>query len=416
MSLTSFIARRYIRSSSRDQFFSFISVLTIAGIAIGTAAMIVVLSIINGFEDELRERFLAANAHVMMYRSPDGIQNIWGVEKELREMFPISSEVITGAAPFIHREAMARQGLRLVNVLVRGTDPKKRETVQPIRSYVSPPEALDQLSAEVRSGVGSHKPRAIIGSGLARILEIELGDSIALISPKSQDFLGEFISFRVVGWYNSGHAHYDDKLVILSLPAAQKLADMPRRVTGLEIGLHKPWKDAERVQHALQQRYPSARVTRWQEYNQSMFEAIRYERVLISLLVALVALVGGFNILTTLFVSVFQKERDISLLRALGCTRREVMSLFIKQGFYMGLWGSCWGLLLAVLLSLFLEKSQIIALPKVYMLANLPVEYSPWVYGITCGISLLIATVAGILPSRVATQHDLSSSLKCRAT
>ena len=413
MQLTSFMARRYISSHGSHHFFSFISILTMAGIAIGTAAMIVVLSIINGFETELRNRFLAANAHIMMYQLPRGVKDSEKVEERVGEIF--SPEVITGIAPFIHQEAMVQQGSQLLNVLVRGTDPKKRESVQPIGSYVSPETALSKISAEITAPSLSPRPGVIVGVGLAKKLGVELGESISVISPESEDLLGEFRSYRVVGWYNSGHAHYDDKLIILSLKAAQQLAHMPDSVTGLEIGLVEPWQDAEKVQSEIRKQFPAFIVKRWQEYNSSMFEAIRDERMLIALLVALVALVGGFNILTTLFVSVFQKERDISLLRALGCTKIEVMSIFVKQGFFMGLIGSSCGLILALVLSYVLEKYQIIALPEVYMLANLPVEYDPWVYGMTCVVSLIIATVAGILPSRASAQHDLSSSLKCRA-
>ena len=413
MQLTSFIARRYVSSHGSRHFLSFISLLTVAGIAIGTAAMIVVLSIINGFETELRNRFLAANAHIMMYRLPKGIRNAEELERSVMRMFP--REVVTGVASFVHQEAMAQQGASLVNVLVRGTDPAKREHVQSIRSYVSPGGALSALSQEMSESSLPPRPGAVVGVGLARSLNLKLGDTLSLISPQSEELLGEFHSYRVVGWYDSGHAHYDDKLVILSLRAAQQLAHMPQMVTGLEMGLVRPWEDAEQVQQQLRKSFPSFVVKRWQEYNSSMFEAIRDERTLIALLVALVALVGGFNILTTLFVSVFQRERDISLLRALGCTKIEIMSVFVKQGFFMGLLGSGLGLVLALSLALALEKYQIIALPEVYMLANLPVEYDPWVYGLTCMVSLVIATLAGILPSRVSAQHDLSSSLKCRA-
>lgn len=410
-SVTSYIARRYIFSKDAHGFLWFISILTILGVAIGSAAMIVVLSIINGFEDQLRARFLAANAHIIMFRFPNSLKAYTQKEHEVKA---ILAEDIQGIAPFIHMETMAIHGERFVNVLIRGIDAVKREAVQPLKDFIYPKNAYyaldDQASQHTTSG---SSPPVIIGSGLARILTLKVGDIISLVSPYENSILGQYHDHRVIGIYDSGLSHYDDKLIITSLQTAQTLFHMEDAVTGLEIGLHDPWQSLS-LKQLLSQKFRSFQITHWQEYNKSFFEAIKYERTMIGLLVALVALVGGFNILTTLFVSIFQKERDISLLRSIGCTRQDIVYIFIQQGFLIGTIGCILGVILALIICASLEKYQFITLPDVYELASIPIEYNPMVYGITCVCAIIIATTASIIPARNASTNDLSTSLKCR--
>jgi lipoprotein-releasing system permease protein len=186
----------------------------------------------------------------------------------------------------------------------------------------------------------------------------------------------------------------------MSLPTAQRFFNMGHKVTGLEIGLEKPW-DSPKIAEKMSAKYTLS-IKEWQSFNRPLFEAMQMERVVILLITGLIAGVAGFNILTTIFVAVSQRQRDISILKALGATNRQVLLLFIKQGIYIGVIGGLIGMGLAVLISAVLERYQFVDLPDLYLLARLPVSYEWWVYAVVGVVSLVIAVVAGLFPAWIA--------------
>jgi len=405
MNFSSFAALRFLRTHREHSSLSWITSLSIAGIAIGVATMIVVLSVINGFESELRNRFLAANAHVLMYRFPSGLKDVDHWEKNVKKF--IGSE-LTGISPFIHAETMGRKEGLIHAVLVKGIDPVKRQSVQDLKNIIRPVTALDRLEDEMLL-VGQGKslpeiPSIILGIRLLEVMNAKVGDVVELIAPRSdnsEDPLGEVQKFKVVGVYDSGLQHYDVKLAILSIPASQRLFGMGQIVTGIELGLKDPNKSQE-IAKKLDEHY-NLSVKEWQSYNHNIFEAMKTERILIAFMVALIAFVASFNILTTLFVSVTHKQREISLLKALGTPNRHVLRIFLKQGSFLGLFGGIIGIFLALILGYIIENYRIIDLPDIYLLAKLPVQYDWRVYAGVAGAGVLIASLAGLYPAWVAT-------------
>jgi len=403
MSVSSFIARRYLRTSGEDSYISWIASLSIIGIAIGIAAMIVVLSVINGFETELRNRFLAANAHVLAYRFPAGLKDYDRWETLFKKDF---GKEIKGISPFVHHETMVRKHSIMHAMLIKGISPSKRNAVQNVEDIVRPFSALEILQKEEdlarKTGVRPKIPAIIIGNGLLSLLQSKVGDIVELISPTTDDPYGQFREFKIVGVYDSGLQHYDNRIGVMSIPAAQDLFRLGNIVTGLEIGLHEP-DNSTTIADEMLGKY-SLSIKQWKSYNRNIFEAMENERVVIGLIVWLVALVAGFNILTTLFISVIQKQKDISVLKALGASNRQILSLFLKQSMYMGVIGSIFGVVLAYGIGKALEHYQFIKIPEVYLLASLPVEYDWKVYvSVTAG-SLLICAFAGLYPALAATK------------
>lgn len=406
VSVTTFLARRYMQAGRNNRFFSWISVLTIAGVAIGVAAMIVVWSVINGFEAELRQRFLMANAHVMAYRFPHGLANPEQWAKTIQQDF---GDRVRGISPFIHYETLAKKDSILHSVLIRGIDPALRDKVQSLSPITQPKAALGLLQKEVDDAANKRSappvPSVVVGSGLLSLLDAKVGDAIELVEPEANN-LAEMKKFKVVGVYDSGLKHYDNKIVLMSIPTAQRFFGMESRVTGLEVGLHKPW-DSPKIAEEMSAKY-SISIREWQSFNRPLFEAMQMERVVILLITALVAGVAGFNILTTIFVAVSQRQRDISILKAIGATNSQILTLFIKQGLYVGIIGGIIGMILAAAISGFLERysSRFIDLPDLYLLARLPVAYDWWVYVAVAGFSLLIAVAAGLVPAFLASRVD----------
>ena len=340
MSVTTFVALRYMQAGRNNRFFSWISALTMTGVAIGVAALIVVWSVINGFETELRKRFLAANAHVMAYRFPHGLSNPdqWAqvIEKDFKS-------VVKGISPFIHYETMARKDSILHAVLIRGIDPAKRAHVQNLDIITRPVESLDLVQQEIKLFESQKKippqPSVIVGSGLLSLLDAKVGDQIDLVEPDNKN-LATMKSFKIVGVYDSGLKHYDNKLILMSIPVAQDFFKMDTRVHGFELGLYKPW-DSQSIAEAMSQKY-SISIREWQSFNKPLFEAMQTERVVILVITGLVAAVAGFNILTTIFVAVSQRQRDISILKALGASNRLILTLFSNKGIISVSWEALW--------------------------------------------------------------------------
>ena len=413
MAVSQFIAMRYMKASRENRFFSWIAILSIAGISIGVAAMIVVLSVINGFEMELRQRFLAANAHVLAYRFPAGMES---PEKWADIFMKDFGSDIQGVSQFIHYETMARKGALMQAIMVRGIIPTLRAKVQNLESITDPPAALNELQQEMDRVKGGEKvpevPSVIAGRGLLKLLDAQIGETIQLVSP-DPDSLGEMRPFKVVGAYDSGLKHYDNRIVIMSLATAQSFFKMGNKVTGLEIGLKNP-RGSAKVAAAMQDKY-NLTIKEWQSFSRNLFEAMQMERAVIALLVFLVGGVAAFNILTTLFVSVTQKQVDISILKALGASRGQILSLFVTQGLIMGIIGSLIGSVLAFGISHFLEwlsQRHVIDLPDLYLLARLPVSYDWLVYVAVSGFGMLICVVAGLYPAFVATRVPPSAGFR----
>jgi lipoprotein-releasing system permease protein len=403
MAATTEIAIRYLKAGRENRYFSWIATLSVVGIAIGIAAMIVVLSVIDGFENELRNRFLAANAHIMAYRYPAGLQDPERWESLVKADF---GKNVKGVSPFVHAETMARKTQMLHAMLIKGIDPAKRVKVQDVTNIVRPLSALTALEDEVGLAKAGKPlpqvPAIIVGVGLLKLMQAAIGDTIELISPGSDDPFGQFRKYRITGVYDSGLQHYDNQLGILSVPAAQELFHMGKVVTGIEIGLYRP-EESVKVADAMAGKY-SLSIKEWRSYNSNIFEAMENERVVIGLIVWLVALVAGFNILTTLFVSVNQKQRDISVLKALGATNSQILALFFKQSMLVGALGTGFGVVLAYAIGHLLKSYQFVEIPEVYLLATLPVAFDPRVYMGVAASGLLICAIAGLYPSWAATR------------
>jgi lipoprotein-releasing system permease protein len=406
MGFAVFVARRYLMADRQNRFFSWIAALTVLGVAISVAALVVVWSVINGFERELQNRFLAANAHILAYRYPHGLVNHDKWIDTIRQDF---GDKITGMSPFVHYETMAQHGSIMHGVLIRGIHPEFRKDVQSLAGLVEPADAVDQLQKEIDSKVVPKVPSIIMGVGVLGILGLKVGDSIELVAPENET-LGDMRTFKIIGTYNSGLKHYDNRLGILSLTSAQDFFKMQDRVIGLEIGLKKPW-DSPDIADAMAEKY-SISIREWQSFNKQLFDAMQMERIVILAIVVCVMIVAGFNILSTMFVSVSQKQREISILKSLGAENSQILRLFLLQGFIIGVVGSLLGTALAYGISNVLERYQFVDLPDLYLLAKLPITYDWRVYLAVCTSAAMISILAGLIPAILASKVEPASGFR----
>lgn len=374
---------------------------------IGVAALICVLSVIDGFEDGLRKRFLAANAHILMYKYPGGVTN---AEEAVRLIGAKLAKQTTGVAPFVYFESVLTHNFANAPVIVRGIEPHRREAIQSLKEIVTPLSALDALQEEMDQPDLQSPYKAIVGSMVLADINAKIGDVIKITSP-TQSASGGYdqSSLEIVGVYDSGFNHYDRKIVITSVRGGQRLLKIPH-VTGLEIGLHDP-SISPQIAQLLSESHPEFSITEWQSFNRPMFQMVEKQRSVIALLVFLVSLVASLNILSTMFVSVTQKQRDISLLRALGASNRQVLRLFLNQSVIMGLIGVLLGCTLAALINHLLGNYDFIKLPDAYFLRSLPVKNDPAVYGGVAVVAMALSVIAALGPSLAASRGDPSAGL-----
>ncbi|RZA20259.1 MAG: ABC transporter permease [Proteobacteria bacterium] len=409
MALSSRIALRYLHASKGNRYFSWITILSVAGLAIGVAALIVVLSVFNGFEFEVRHRLLQSNAHVIASLYPAGLKepNKW--IRHIRADPDFGSK-ISAISPFIHSESLAKQGSSLVGIIVRGINPKLQNRVQSLDSLIKPESALKLLQDEMTMKALPEVPSVILGEGLFRTLNAKLGTTIALVTPSFKG-VSTTATYKVVGTYNSGLKQYDDRLVLLSLSAAQAFTGMGQKVTGLAIGL-KNGDDSTTVSETMSRRYTNLTIKEWQSLNRRFFELMDTERFRVGLIVALVGIVAGFNILTTVFVSVSQRQSDISVLKALGSTTPQIMQIFLIQSSLIGVIGSGSGVIMAGLLSWFLQRFPLLELPDPYFLRTLPVQPSLFVYLGVSVAAVAICLLAGVYPAWIASRVAPSEGIR----
>lgn len=394
------IAWRYLRSRRGSKLLSLISVIAIGGVVIGVSALIVIMGVMTGLQDDLREKILIG--------SPDVRVLSYGSDMVLRDWRPTLAKVkanpgVVAAAPFVHTKALVGAGHKYNDgAYVMGIIPEGEggPPVTTIRSFRS--------SGDFRFATLDGKQRgAVLGTRLANRLGVFPGvDSITLttvgteVNAVTGTQIPREVRLEVTGVFDTGMYEYDNGYIYVSLPVAQQLADLGGAVTGLEVRTKNRW-DAPRVaeQLATTLGYPY-RTEDWQAQNNSLFSALKLEKLGMTFILLLIILVAAFNIVGTLTMVVADKTKEIGILRAMGMSAASIRRIFLIQGTLIGVVGTTLGLALGLITAIGLDRYQLIKLdPQVYFINHLPVARTPLDIGVTIGASLLIAAVATIYPA-----------------
>ena len=339
------IGLRYTRAKRRNQFISFISLISVLGIVIGVWALITVLSIMNGFERELRERILAVASHV----------TITGLRGELTDWPRLSERVeqaaeVVGQAPFILGQGMLVKGPTVSGALIRGIVPNREANVSTV---------LDHLTAGDVAALVPREWNIIIGSALASKLDVVLGDKVTVVAPKGQvtpaGLLPRLKRFRVAGIFELGMYEYDSALALIHIEDAARLFRTEGRATGLRLKL-KDVYDAPRVRQKLTELLGSGvGITDWTREHSNLFRALKIEKRVMFIILLLIVAVAAFNIVSTLIMVVSDKEADVAILRTLGISPLSVMGIFVVQGVMIGITGTLIGTGVGVLTAINIE-------------------------------------------------------------
>jgi len=386
-----FISWRYFTAKRKERFISLISLISILGIALGVMALIVVISVMSGFDKELRERIVGVNPHIYIEKQ-GGIDN----PQELLTVLDNTKDV-TGASPFINGQALFKAGEAVTGVMLRGIDPVAERKVTRIEKYLTAGNL--SLSGE----------DIIIGSELARKFYLNLGDRVSIISPSR----GKTFNFNVAGIFTSGMYEYDLNLVLTNISAAQKIFNLQGVVGGIGVRLDNLYK-AQAVRKALQNRLKAPYWVRdWMSVNKNLFSALKLEKTTMFVIVALIVVVACFNIAGHLIMMVMEKTKDIGILKAIGATNRAIKKIFTLEGLILGFSGTALGAAAGLLLCHLLKTYEFISLPRdIYYIGSLPVEMR-WIDSIIIIASALVITLlAAVYPAQAAAKLNPADTLR----
>jgi len=404
-----FISLRYLRAKRREAFISLITAIATIGVMIGVMTLNIVLSVMTGFEEDLRDRILGFNPHIVL-------SSLSGATGDYNHLVEKARQVpgVVAAAPFIYSQVMVTSRQSVAGVLVRGLEPALASDVVDVVDHLKNGtiEGLGQpQQVTIRDGAEERTVTLsgiIIGQELARQLGVIVGDPINVISPLNTTpgplgMVPKVKRFVVTALFDSGMYNYDEGLMIMSLADAQSFFGLGERVTGIEVRVQDVYAAqaiARRLEAMLGFPY---RARDWTEINRNLFAALALEKTVYFIVLLLIVLVAAFNIIATLIMVVMEKRKDIAVLKSMGATSRSIGRIFVYKGLIIGVIGTLLGTLFGYGGCWLLDRYHFIELPKdVFYVSTLPVKIYPENFLMVGAASVVICLLATIYPARQA--------------
>ena len=410
MAFEYFIGRRYLRARQKQAFITLITVLAMAGITVGVMALIVVIGVMKGFEDDLRSRILGGQSHIVV-KSEDGA--ITGYQRLVKEVEQVDG--VEAATPFNDVQGVLRSKYSISPAKIKGIDPATAGRVIKTLADVSLP---DETGLTSREGNQTQLPTIVLARELARNLGSNIGDVISLISPGK---LGSAImqipvmkQFEISGFFQSGLYEYDNSFAYIHLKDSQKILGTENSVTGIEVrvnNIYKAHKIAKLIDAKLGLPY---RAQDWMQLNQTLFQAMKTERQVMFIILTLAILVAAFSIASTLIMLVIGKTRDIAILKTMGATNKSIRKIFVFNGMIIGIVGTGLGLGLGLLLSTILKHYDIRHLTGgiYYLIDRVPVKLDVLDIVSIISATLVICFLATLYPARQAAKINPVDSIR----
>ncbi|MFZ2198658.1 MAG: lipoprotein-releasing ABC transporter permease subunit [Thermodesulfovibrionales bacterium] len=394
-----FIALRYLKSKKKYRAVSVTTAISISGVAVGVMALLVVLSVMSGFHQDLQKKILGANAHIIIRDYKGAIQSYEKTAEKLN-----GEKDIISYAPFVLGQVMVSSGNRTHGVFMRGINPDKESQTTDILSHVKDGDFL-KLSEE------GEIPGIILGKELASSLGVFVDDKINIVSPLGEigpmGMLPKIRQFRVVAIFEIGMFEYDSSLALTNIKAAQEFFGMDNTISGVEVRLYDIYKAPEIKKHLQKKLGFPFYVMDWMQMNKNLFSALKLEKFAMFVILVLIILVASFNIISNLIMNVMEKSREIAILKAIGATNKSIMAIFILQGLFIGIIGTTVGVLGGFGLGYILNTYQIIKLPAdVYYLSHLPVKMNLFDFVTVSLSAVTITLLATIYPAWQAAKLD----------
>jgi len=400
MSFERFIGARYLRAKQKQAFISLITYLSIAGVAVGVMALIVVIAVMTGFEVDLKTRILGGQANIVLMRYSGPFEEYRPVMQRIADV-----EGVAASTPFIYTQVMLRTTANTTGAMLRGIDPATIGGVLKTLENVRVPEGGAAAGAD-----SAGMPGIVLGRELAKNLGVVQGDVVHVISPRGMlaptGHVPTMKPFRVSGYFESGMYEYDQTFAYINLADAQRLLRLGEAVTGLEIRVHDIYRAREIADAIVARLGPSYYARDWMQMNRNLFKALKLERRVMFIILSLIVLVAAFNIASSLIMLVMGKTRDIAILKAMGATDRSIRRIFVFNGMVIGVVGTSLGLVLGVAVCALLRRYNIHELTGdiYYFTTQLPVKMEALDVVAIVVAALVICYVATLYPARQASR------------
>ncbi len=352
-----FISLRYLRARRKQVFVSIITFISIAGIFLGVAALIIVLAVMNGFETDLRNKILGINSHILIMEYSGAMRDH---PRVMREAVQVPG--VVAATPFIYSQAMLKRGGSVTGIVLRGLsteDALKVINLGKIREGRFEDLANEKRNLPALKPEPADLPGILIGRELAKNLGVFLHETVHVVSPSGlatpMGMVPRMKPFLVVGIFESGFFEYDSTLAFISLKHCQEFLGMGETVTGIEIRVDDIYK-ADRIAKQIEQKLGFPYWGRnWMEMNKNLFAALKLEKRVMFIILSLIVLVAAFNIISALIMIVMEKNKDIAILKTMGATRAGIMKIFVFQGLIVGAIGTLLGCIAGLAVAFNLE-------------------------------------------------------------
>ena len=388
-----FLSIRYLRAKRKQAFISVITVISVLGVMIGVMALVVVLSVMNGFRADLMSKILGVKSHLLVLSYKGAFNDYKGVAGRVGQV-----EGAVATTPFIHSQVMVNRSGNVSGAILRGIQPETAGNVLSIEGMIKD----GSLSSLASSWDGL--PTIIIGNELSKQLGAYPGDVLNMISPEGKltpmGRVPNSQKYKVTAVFDSGMYEYDASMVFVSLKEAQAFLGFGDRVSGLEVKVKDVYRSDKvgiKIQNALGNPYWTKD---WKVMNRSLFSALKLEKFAMFVILTMIVLVGALNIISTLVMVVMEKTRDVAILRAMGASAKSIMTIFMVQGLLVGLVGTLAGLVSGLGICHLLARYKFISLPSdVYYITTLPVRVEFWDVCLVSLSAVVISFLATIYPS-----------------
>jgi len=388
-----FVALRYLKARKKERFLSIISLISVLGVAVGVAALILVIAVMSGFDSELKARIVGTTAHIFIERDDGIIYPDAFVDEVLS-----GNKDVVGSSPFVSSQVILRVGETFSGAILTGIDEETEKSVTNVKQY-----SVEGGSPRLGdSGI-------LVGCELAGKLGLGPGDKVSVVSALSEKPL----DFTVIGTLRSGLYTFDVNNIFIGLKPAQKLFGIEGLVTGIAVNISDEFK-ADKVKRdiAVQLGFPYF-VQSWTDLNANLFSALKLEKIAMFIILTLIVIVACFNIASTLIVRVVEKTKDIGILKAIGATHRDIRSIFRLEGLFIGLIGTAIGLGVGITLGWLQKAYKIVRLsPDVYYIDAVPV-YISWQDPLVIAAgAIILSLLATVYPSHKAARLNVVDALR----